>query len=150
MLIVNIVEILAFYFYKVRLACYKNKLIVKEVDLKHENHMCDQQTFDHYPENVRLTDDVLLKAQEMIKVDGNKKKIKMHLAKLTGKPVLIKSLHNIQTNDHKEKCVGAVGELRKLYDILGAIPNANVCFITDEQDELVGKLKGYRFMFSRI
>lgn len=133
-----------------RLAFAKNKLIVREVELKHENHMCDQQTYDHYPENVRLTGDVLLKAQEMIKVDGNKMKIKMHLTKLTGKPILMKSLHNIQTNDQKEKCVGAADELRKLYELLGAIPNANVCFITDEQDELVGKLKGHRFMFSLI
>lgn len=102
--------------------------------------MCDQQTYDHYPENVRLEGEALLLAEQMIRVGGNKKNIKMHLMKVTGKPVLTKTLHNIQTKNLQEKQAGSEGMLQKLYNILDAIPNANVCFISDEEDELVGKL----------
>lgn len=118
----------------------KDKLIVQEVNLNHRNHMTDQQTYDHYPENVRLSGEVLVTAQQMIRVGGNKKKIKLDLTRQTGKPVLMKTLHNIQTKDQAQKFVGPDDAFLKLYDILAAISNANVCFITDEGDELVGRL----------
>lgn len=124
-----------------------NKLIVKEANLTHQNHMCDQKTYDLYPENVRLTGDTLVKAQEMIQVGGNKKQIKMQLTEQTGKPVLMKTLHNLQTKEQNQKHVGTDDQLRNLYDILSAIPNINACFITDDQNELVGNLKDHRFSF---
>lgn len=102
--------------------------------------MCDQQTYDHYPENVRLTGEALATAQQMVKVDANKKKVKMHLTQQNGKPVLLKNLHNIQTKALNDKRDKSGNDLRQLFDILTAIPNANVCFITDEEDDLVGKL----------
>lgn len=97
--------------------------------------MCDKQTY----ENVKLTGDALLKAQKMIKVDGNKKKIKAYLTEMSEKSVLIKTLQNIQSKEKKDKNVPAVDQLRKLYDIMSTIPDATVCFITDDEDELVGK-----------
>lgn len=125
-----------------------NKLIVREVNLNHQNHSCDQQTFDHHPENVRLSDDDLNIAKQMIEVDGNKQRIKIYLTKKSGKPVLLKALHNIQTNNHTEKNVGPHNELQKLYNILANIPNANVCFISDDDDVLVGKIVYSPFIYS--
>lgn len=83
----------------------------------------------------------------MIEVDANKKKVKMFLNDKTGKPVLMKSLHNIQTNNQKEKQGAPGNELLKLYDLLATIPNAKCCFVTDDDDELVGKLR-HRINFS--
>lgn len=54
-------------------------LVVKEVNLKHENHSVDQQTYAHYPENVRLSEEDIQYAKNMIDVDGDKSKIKMVL-----------------------------------------------------------------------
>lgn len=117
----------------------KNKLIVRDVNLTHENHLCDQQTFDHYPENLRLDETNLKIAQQMIAVGGNKQKIKMFLTKKTGKTVMLQTLHNIQSKDRIAKNVGPESELTKLYEILKIIPNANVTFISDDDNMLVGK-----------
>lgn len=100
--------------------------------------MCDQTTYDHYPENVK-TGGALATAEQMIAVDGNKKNIKMQIAAKTGKPVLLKSLHNIQTKSLNQKVSHTGDGLRELYDMLTAIPNVNVCFISDDDNELVGK-----------
>lgn len=114
--------------------------MVKEVQLNHENHNCDQQTFEHYPENVRITGDALSKAEQMVQVGGNKKKIKMLLQEQTGKPVLLKSIHNIQ-NSNQQHNQGTPGDqLKMLYDVLSQITDSYSCFVTDEDDELVGKL----------
>lgn len=110
------------------------------MDLNHLYHLCDQKTYDHYPENVRLSGNELIAAKRMIEVGGNKQKIKAHLTKVTAKPVLLKSLHNIQTNINKEKNVGPENELHKLHDILAQIPNAIVSFISTDDNELFGKL----------
>lgn len=121
-----------------KLALRKDKFIVTEVNLDHENHNTDQQTYDLYPENVRLTGEVLSKAEEMIEVGGNKKKIKMHLAKLTGKTVPMKTLNNIQTNMQKKKSVGADNQLDQLYNVLKDLPDTIVRFVSNTDDELVG------------
>lgn len=69
--------------------------------MNHANHLITQQVYDHYPENVRLNADELAIAEKMVKVDGNKKKIKMFLQNERGKPVPLKLLHNIQTKNNK-------------------------------------------------
>lgn len=102
--------------------------------------MTDQQTYDHYPENLRLNDEDTAIAKQMIAVGGKKQKIKMHLTEKREKPVLLKTLHNIQNNMQNEKNVGPENELHKLYNILNAIPDATVYFITDDDDNLLGRL----------
>lgn len=123
--------------FKVRFSLKNNKFIVKAVHLNHEGHMTDQQTYDHYPENVRLNSTETKKAEEMIAAGGNKKIIKMQLMNgREGKSVLIKALHNIQTK--MQKNIGtANGDLVTLYDILAAIPGAMVRFISNDENELV-------------
>lgn len=113
-------------------------MIVTEANLNHENHLCDQVTYDHYPENLRLSNEAVEKAKEMIEVGGNKQKMKSYLTKRYGKPVLLKTLHNLQTAMQKNK-IPQVDELQQLYDILSEIPNANMCFVCDDNDDFVGK-----------
>lgn len=101
--------------------------------------MCDQQTFDHYPENVRLSNEDTEMANQMIAVEGNKQRIKTYLTKKSGKPVLLKTLHNLQTKVQNKDKVAPADEIYKLYDILVELPNTNVCFITDDDDVLLGE-----------
>lgn len=101
----------------------------------------NQQVYDHYPENMRLNKDELVIAEKMVKVDGNKKKIKSFLQNERGKPVPIKLVHNLQTKMNSA-IQGASDEniLEKLYQALMTIPNSRVRFISNEDDnELIGK-----------
>lgn len=125
----------------------KNKLVVKEVNLNHQNHLCDQMTYDHYPENMRLSKEDATTASQMIKVGGKKQKIKAYLSEKTGKPVLLKTLHNIQTKLQNQDKVAPDDEIYKLHDILAEIRDANVSFIVDEEDLLVGKTTNSTFSF---
>lgn len=107
--------------------------------------MINQQVYDHYPENLRLNKDELDIAEKMIKVDGNKKKVKMYLQNNRGKPVPIKLLHNIQTKaNSKIQGVSEETILEKLYNALTSIPDARVRFISNQNDELIGKWKYLR------
>jgi hypothetical protein len=118
----------------------KDKLIVKQVNLKHENHAVDQATYDHYPEKMRLTPEERTEAEKMISVSGNKKKIKMKLMEgRGGKAISMKSLHNVQTklnSDNKDE----VNVMQKIYDMLNAIRGARVKVIVDQHNALVGRL----------
>lgn len=96
-------------------------------------------TYDHYPENMRLSKDDTEIAGQMIKVGGKKQKMKTFFTEKTGKPVLLKTLQNIQTKMQTKEKLAPDEEIYKLHDILSEIPNANVSFIIDDDDELVGK-----------
>ncbi len=47
---------------------------MKDAHLKHDGHAVDAVTYAHYPENLRLDNNEITEAQQMIRVDGNKKK----------------------------------------------------------------------------
>lgn len=109
--------------------------------LNHENHPVDQQIYDHYPENMRLNENELVVAEKMVAVDGNKKKIKMYLQKERGKPVPMKLLHNLQTKNNSKMQGGSEPVLQKLYNALTRVPDARVRFISNQDDEFIGKPK---------
>lgn len=125
----------------------ENKLVVKQVNLNHQFHLCDQKTYDHYPENMRLSKEDTKVASEMITVAGKKQKIKAFLTEKIGKPVLLKTLHKIQAKMQNKDKVAPDDEIYKLHDILAEIPNANVSFIVDDEDSLVGKTTHSPFTF---
>lgn len=54
---------------------------------KHENHNMDENTFNHYPENMKLT-----KANQMIACGVNKHKQKLELGKNTCLLVVSKNI----------------------------------------------------------
>lgn len=114
-------------------------LIITESMLQHRNHATDQQTFDHYPENMKLSPEHEKLAKEMIATDCNKRKLKVQLMKVTGKPVAMKTLHNLQTKTQFELSNGDGNDLQKLYDALTATPGSTVRFITNDENEFVGK-----------
>lgn len=72
------------------------------------NHNCDQQTYQHYVENMRLSAQEKEVAGRVIKCGGNKQVLKMQLMseRENSSPVPVKSLHNFQTkifaSDDKE------------------------------------------------
>lgn len=112
---------------------------MKDSHLKHEGHGVDAVTYAHYAENLRLNDEDTMEAQKMIRVDGNKKKIKMLLMRKLGKPVPIKALHNLQTKMSSEQQCDPDDTLASLHEILSKIPNATVKFVTNQHNELLGK-----------
>lgn len=121
---------------------------MKESKLDHTNHPIDQQTYDNYVENMRLTNENEDSLRKMIAVGGNKKKIKMDLMNTTGKPIMMKQIHNLQTKMQNETARGTGNELQKLYDILVAIPGATVRFVTNDNGDFVGNFsteKSFRF-----
>lgn len=98
----------------------------------------DDKTYDHYPENVKLSKESAAKVQNMLSVGANKRKIKADLMKETGKPVLMKTIHNIQTKI-QQKIQNADGNvLQKLYDVMVSVPGAKVRFISNDEDRFVG------------
>ncbi len=98
----------------------------------------DQKTYDHYPENMRLSTDEMEHVQEMIAVGANKKKIKADLMRKTGRPIMMKQLHNIQTKMQSVAHDGPGSDLQKLFDMLEAIPDVNARFVSNENGEFVG------------
>lgn len=118
-----------------------SKLIIKESKLNHQGHSLDQQTYDHYPENVRLSNEQIENVEKLISVGANKRKIKINVMKDTGKPVLMKSIHNIQTKMQQKTQNGDGNSLQKLYDVMATIPGAKVRFISNEKNEFVGKFE---------
>lgn len=101
---------------------------MKKASLNHENHLITKQVYDHYSE-------------KMVKVDGNKKKIKMFLQNERGKPVPMKLIHNIQTKNNKKLQGGSETVLQKLCNALTSVQGARVRFISNEDDEFIGKWK---------
>lgn len=96
-----------------------NKYRVKSVNSVHANHNVDRQTYLHYPENMRLTPDEKVMVQQMVKCGANKQKVKMALMeKRNGRPVSLKSVHNIQTEMHNDvrQLIAEETELEKLLE----------------------------------
>lgn len=116
-----------------------NKLKVVEVDLCHQFHNSDKQTFDHYPENLRLPPEKQEEVEKLIELGANKQKVKANLLK-NGTTVTMKLLHNIQNKLNATKSRPNEGnELQMLLDELQKVPDAVIRVFIDENDELIGK-----------
>lgn len=100
----------------------------------------DQQFYDHYPENMRLSDEEKKATEKMISIGANKRKIKMELMKgRNGKAVMVKQIHNVESK-MKQGMHDGDNDIQKLYDILVTYPGAKVRFLSNQANELVGKL----------
>lgn len=67
--------------------------------MAHENHQLNDQTFNHYLENVRLFSEEIVKAESMHR-NGKKSKIKANLMaqrieNKSNAPVMLKAIHNL-------------------------------------------------------
>lgn len=112
---------------------------MREVNLHHENHRSDEQTFKHYPENLRLNADKQLEAEKLISLGVNKQRLKMYLMK-DGSTVPIKILHNIQTKQRNSyKKSSGQNELKDLLEEMNKVPNAKVRVYVNDEEELIGK-----------
>lgn len=117
----------------------KDKLVVREVNLNHENHRSDETTFAHYPENQRLNNKQKKKANDMIRVGVKMTKLKSYFME-QGTTVPLKTLHNMKTKQQNlNKCLDESNELKQLLQELQKIPNATIRVYTNENDELIGK-----------
>lgn len=131
---------------QIRLALVDNKLTVKDIQLTHENHNLDEATYNHYPENMRIDNEQLKTVEKMIEIGGNKQKIKADLMKNGNKVIALKTLHNIQTKQRKEKQgSNDVDSMEKLLQQLQQVPNARIRVVTNEDLELIGKYSNFVF-----
>lgn len=123
-------------------------LIVTEVNLNHRNHRLDKQTFDFYPENLRLKREQKDEVKKMIALGVNKQKLKAQLMKENNRVISLKVLHNIQTKQRLLKeGNNRETELKQLLEELQKVPNARIRVFTNEENELIGifivKIKYY-------
>ncbi len=124
---------------QVRFQLVKDKLKVVEVNLFHQYHNSDKQTFECYPENLRLEPEQYKEVEKFIELGASKQKIKANLLK-NGTTVTMKFLHNIQTKLNATKSRPNDGnELQNLLNELEKVPNAVTRVFTDENGELIGK-----------
>lgn len=109
----------------------------------HENHQLNIQTYLHYPENVRLSVEEKTIAETSLSTDGKKFKIKDQIMEKRKKqsnnaPILLKAIHNLQTNNRvkKEKLIPGENVLEKLLASMLKVPGAKVRVLKDENQEL--------------
>ncbi len=126
-----------------------NKLVVTQSELHHRNHSLDDKTYDHYPENVRLSDKNIEQIEVLLAAGANKRKIKANMMKATGKPVLMKSIHNVQTKMQQSKQNADVNVLQDLYDAMVAVPSAKVRFISNMDNEFVGSYNNFNIILKK-
>lgn len=104
---------------------------------EHKNHNLTAEVFKAYPESMRLTPNEKSAAVEMIKVGGNKQKIRLLLVeKRDCPPIRLKQLHNLQTNIRQGSATGT--DLDKLLIEMQKIPDATIKIAVDHDDNLVG------------
>lgn len=120
-----------------------DKLKVVAANLVHEQHLMNLQTFNHYPENMRLTKEEESVAKTMVTGDGKKQKIKSHLMKLRidqgiSAPISLKSVRNVQNKCRleREKLCDGSSELEKLLATMMDVPGAKVRVVR-ENNELI-------------
>lgn len=108
--------------------------------LEHTNHSTDEQTFKHYPENMRIDDDKVDNIKKMILMGASKRILKIDLMADGKKIIAMQLLHNLQTKCRKEKEIAYDGNdaLQKLLNQLKGIPNANIRVVVDDNNELIG------------
>lgn len=126
--------------FKLKLRTNGGFLVVKESNLEHSNHELSEERFWHLPEKLRLNAEEMKEAELCLKSGGNKKKIQAHLMQQRdGKPVILKTLHNISSKLQKNEHENGHTDLEKMIESMKAIPDA-VINIAYEQDtkELIG------------
>lgn len=113
--------------------------------LTHENHSTDKSTFDHYPENMRISEDKIKNVEKMISLGVNKQKLKVDLMADGETIVSLKTLHNLQTKMRLSKKGNSNEDhLQKLLERLREVPNARIRIVTNEDNELIGNRFGSR------
>lgn len=116
------------------------KLVVTKANLHHANHATDKQTYDHYPENLRIKKDKLKDVERMVSLGVNKHKLKADLMK-DGDIVPLKTLHNIQTRLQMGLQQNYSGnQLAKMLERMREVPNARTRVIVNSDNELIGKI----------
>ena len=71
-------------------------LQLRNLTLEH-NHELTAEVFHHHPKQRKLNSDDIKAAEAMLKMNPNKKQVRQHFAEKTGKPVIMKDIHNIGT-----------------------------------------------------
>lgn len=132
-----------FIYLQINVVFKKDKLKVTSMHEVHENHQLNIQTFLHYPENVRLSVEEKTIAETSLSADGKKFKIKDQIMERrkeqhNNAPVLLKAIHNLQTNNRlkKENLIPGENVLEKLLASMLKVPGAKVRVLRDENQEL--------------
>lgn len=108
------------------------KLEIKKFDSTHTFHIPNKQTYLHYTQNLKLTEDEENMAKKMIDCCGGKKaKIKLNLMINREAPISLKSLHNVQTKMNRNLNTGD-DELTSMINAMKKIPGAKIDIAYDE------------------
>lgn len=126
--------------FKLRLSANDGFLVIKEAKLEHCNHELSEERFRHLPEKLRLNPEEMKDAVLSIKSGGNKKKIQAHLMQHRGgKPVILKTLHNISSKLQQNEQKNGQTDLEKMLDCMKSIPDATINVAYDEDTkQLIG------------
>ena len=71
------------------------------------NHEVSEEVFQHHPKMRKLDEESLKEANEMLKVDPNRKLLRQHFAEKTGKTVIMRDILNIAWASKNEDCITA-------------------------------------------
>ena len=120
---------------KIRASIDGQKLVVGDICDEH-NHDVSKTFYNHLPSQRKLHDDDKVKACELLSVKANKKMVQHHLAETTGKVVLLKDIHNINTGIRPK--LDSAAEMRNLSSWLDSCTDLFVQYVTDTANEVQG------------
>ena len=79
--------------------------------MEEHNHEANQNLVKFLPRQRQLSGEEKAEVEMMMKVNANKKMVQQHMIEKTGKQIILKDLHNIQTNMKKRKLADVNSQL---------------------------------------
>jgi zinc finger SWIM domain-containing protein 3 len=98
------------------------------------NHEINEKLFKYLPKQRHLSSKERQDVENMLKVKANKKMLQNYVMQKTGKNVILKDLHNIQSNIKKKDKDINKGPLEQVHAIFSERPGAIVEYITDDNN----------------
>jgi hypothetical protein len=115
--------------------------MVSKMNNEH-NHEINEKLFKYLPKQRHLSREERQDVENMLKVKANKKMLQNYVMQKTGKHVILKDLHNIQSNIKKKDKDINRGPLEQVHAIFSERPGAIVEYITDDNvlQAILGKI----------
>lgn len=98
------------------------------------NHEINEKLFKYLPKQRHLSSEERQDVENMLKVNTNKTILQNYVMQKTGKNVVLKDLHNIQSHIKKKDKDINKGPLEQVHAIFSERPGAIVEYITDDNN----------------
>ena len=105
--------------------------MVSKMNNEH-NHEINEKLFKYLPKQRHLSSEERQDVENMLKVNANKEMLQNYVMQKTGKNVILKDLHNIQSNIKKKDKDINKGPLEQVHATFSERPGAIVEYITDD------------------